>query len=502
MKQTAKRILAFVSVVCIAVIGVFTMPFVSVNAEGQTAQLVTDASTLAEGDQVIIAAKDYDYALSTTQNKNNRGQASIKKDGNTATLAEGVQVLTLEAGTESGTFAFNTGDGYLYAASSSSNYLKTETTLSANSSWSITIADGVATVVAQGTYTRNVLQYNQSSSLFACYSSASQKAVCLYKLAEESEEVTAIREELNSVQAYMSMGYKYTKTSDWEDAPAVEDVEDTLNRAFTGVSGTSYSSWSDKKSNSSAVYAGQSAGGNDSIQLRSSNSNSGIVTTTSGGKAKKITIEWYENTAADRTVNVYGSNTAFKDATELYGGKDPIGTIGRNETEYVIDGDYEYIGIRSNSGALYLKEIVITWETESNATDGEVEVVTLSDSEFRIKCGVDASLDLSDINGVEYGIYVSAANGKDKYYASNSEFLQTDEEAEKKYIIISLGDIVNDVTKLTTEFTVCAYAKYNDKIYTSSTKTYSVAGMIEAYYDQGVEEVEVLYDYFNKNGAI
>lgn len=153
-------------------------------AEGEPVwTLVTNASSLAAGDQIVIVAKDYNYALSTTQNKNNRGQASVTKNGNTITLGSDVQELTLEIGKESDTFAFNTGSGYLYAASSSSNYLKTETTLSANSSWSVTIAaDGTATVVAKGSNTRNTMQYNQSSSIFACYSSASQKAISLYKL--------------------------------------------------------------------------------------------------------------------------------------------------------------------------------------------------------------------------------------------------------------------------------------------------------------------------------
>lgn len=147
--------------------------------------LVTDASTLAVGDQIIIAALDYDYALSTTQNNNNRGQEAVTKSDTTVTINEKVQILTLEAGTVDGTFAFYTGSGYLYAASSSNNYLRTQTDLSANSSWNITIAaTGVATIIAQGTNTRNCMQYNSSSSLFACYSSASQKAIAIYKLTE------------------------------------------------------------------------------------------------------------------------------------------------------------------------------------------------------------------------------------------------------------------------------------------------------------------------------
>ena len=155
------------------------------GSDGCTWQLVTDASTLVVGDRVVIAAKDYNYAISTTQNNNNRGQAAITKDGNNITFSNDVQILTLQNGNTTGTFAFQdnggTNNGYLCAASSGSNYLRTETTLSANSSWKVTISSGTATITAQGSYTRNVMQYNQSSSLFACYSSASQKALVIYK---------------------------------------------------------------------------------------------------------------------------------------------------------------------------------------------------------------------------------------------------------------------------------------------------------------------------------
>ena len=145
--------------------------------------LVTDVADLKADDNVIIAAKDSNFAMSTTQNSNNRGQATITKSGNTiSTPGSTVQIFTLKNGAKDGTFAFYTGSGYIHAASSSSNYLRTQTTNDANASWKITLSgDGAATIVAQGTYTRNVMQYNQSSSLFACYVTASQKAVAIYK---------------------------------------------------------------------------------------------------------------------------------------------------------------------------------------------------------------------------------------------------------------------------------------------------------------------------------
>ena len=151
--------------------------------------LVTDASTLKAGDEIIIAAKDYDVALSTTQNNNNRGEVAITKDGNTITASSEAQVLTLQAGNKENTLALYTGAGYLHAASSGSNWLRTETTLSDHSSWTISIADGTATLTAQGTYTRNTMFYNQSSKIFACYASTTttQKAISLYKKVDESE---------------------------------------------------------------------------------------------------------------------------------------------------------------------------------------------------------------------------------------------------------------------------------------------------------------------------
>ena len=144
------------------------------SAGGYT--LVTNAAQLQPGSNVVIVSSAYDYAMSTTQNTNNRGQAAITKSGNGITFdaASGVAVLTLCDGAVAGTYAFYcpTKGGYLYAASSSGNQLKTKAALDANGSFLIEVgADGVATVTAQGTNTRNSLRHNNTSSLFACYAS-------------------------------------------------------------------------------------------------------------------------------------------------------------------------------------------------------------------------------------------------------------------------------------------------------------------------------------------
>lgn len=144
-----------------------------------------------------------------------------------------------------------------------------------------------------------------------------------------------------------------------------ETKTDVLNQAFTGVTGTSYTDWSGKTETSDAVYAGQSAGDNNSIQLRSKNSDSGIITTTSGGKATKVTVVWNSNTASGRTLDVYGKSSAYQAASELYNTANQGTKIGSiiygTSTELAINGDYAYIGLRSKDGAMYLTSVSIEW---------------------------------------------------------------------------------------------------------------------------------------------
>lgn len=151
-----------------------------VITDGDRYALVTDASSLAAGDTIVIAyvnAVEGTYqALSTTQNNNNRAattDVTLNSDG-TLTAGESVQVITLEK--DSTNFLFNVGDGYLYAASSTKNYLKTETTADDNAKATITIDGESATIVFQGTNTHNVLRYNPNNGtpLFSCYASTSE----------------------------------------------------------------------------------------------------------------------------------------------------------------------------------------------------------------------------------------------------------------------------------------------------------------------------------------
>ena len=180
------------------------------------------------------------------------------------------------------------------------------------------------------------------------------------------------------------------------------EVTDVLTKEVTGVTGTAYTDWSGKTLNSTAVYAGQSAGGNNAIQLRSSNNNSGIITTTSGGTLKSVTVTWEEHTANDRTLNIYGSNTAYTSPTQLYGDDcgELLGTIVKgdgNSTTLVIEGEYKYIGLRSASGAMYLTNISIVWN--GTATGKTIPLMSFSPTSISVIVGEDFEAPTLTYNG-------------------------------------------------------------------------------------------------------
>ena len=278
------------------------------GGEECTWTLITNASDLNAGDKVVIAAKDYNYAISTTQNGNNRGQASITKNtsNNTITFGDDVQILTLEEGTESGTLAFNTGVGYLYAASSSKNYMRTETTLSDNSSWEITIADdGTATVVAQGTNTRNTMQYNQSSSIFSCYGSASQKAIVIYK-----EVCTGGSTETLLSVTYNGNGNTSGSVPNDTNSPYKENAEVTVlgNTGNLAKTGCTFSGWNTQADGFGTNYA---AGATFTI----------TENTTLYAQWTAYTVTWTINPTAGGSLSATSGNstTVSPDAAYTYG---------------------------------------------------------------------------------------------------------------------------------------------------------------------------------------
>lgn len=144
-------------------------------------------------------------------------------------------------------------------------------------------------------------------------------------------------------------------------------ISDVITASDLAATGTSYTDFDNVTSSSSASYKGQSAKNAQSdIQLRAT-SPAGIVSNLSGGQIKKVMVVWGTGNNSDRKVDIYGKNTAYDTGADLFSNDASVkgtklGDITEGSTtELTIDGDYEYIGLRSNSGSAYLASITFQW---------------------------------------------------------------------------------------------------------------------------------------------
>lgn len=235
------------------------------------------------------------------------------------------------------------------------------------------------------------------------------------------------------------------------DGSGTATVTDVLNREWTDVSGTTYKDWNGKTATSSAVYAGNSAGGNESIQLRSDASKdaAGIITTTSGGKATKVIVAWHNETADDRTLNVYGKNSAYSAVADLRGENTRgtlLGTIvNGTSTSLTINDDYEYIGLCSKSGAMYLTSISITW-----ATDGEGDGNATTYTSYTTSCA-----DVKAIRIVEPT--TKTFNEGDKFVFDGEVWAINSDDTETNVTNSSLVRFTHDMNKVGTQTVTVSY---------------------------------------------
>ena len=175
----------------------FTMPAfgVTVNATAvEHVEVVTSdyvlATSITSGKSYVIASGvGGTVQVMAEQKNNNRGAVEATISNGVLKVSEEYEFVIETASSENASgYSIYDPDvkGYLYAAASDKNYLKTQTDLNDNGIWAITInpTDASFSVVAQGANSRNVMQYNSGSTLFSCYATASQSPVYLFEKVE------------------------------------------------------------------------------------------------------------------------------------------------------------------------------------------------------------------------------------------------------------------------------------------------------------------------------
>ena len=302
--------------------------------------------------------------------------------------------------------------------------------------------------------------------------------------------VTLVAKGTTTITASYAGDATYQSSSDTYELTVTDSTPsdgDVLNRAITGVTNgsTSYSNWS-YTGESGAVYAGNSAGGNNAIQLRTTNSNSGIVTTTSGGKVNKVTVVWNSNTQAGRTLDIYGKNTAYTAVTNLYNSSTYGTLLGSieydSDTEISINGDYEYIGIRSHDGALYLDQIIIKWEDSSKTETTTTITQNITNTDVYVSTAAGSLSATVTAGG-------NAVPGATVTWSSSDTDVAT----------IDANGVVTLVAAGTTTITA-SYA--GDATYQSSSATYELTvTSSEPYVQQTSIDIVLNNSFFNSTGS-
>ena len=147
---------------------------------GDTFVLVTDASELQVGDEVLVVSKDGTYALGAQQSSY-RKEVSVNATGGVIADPGEATVLTLELGSAIGTWSFRTGNAYL-ASTSSGNNLTEVASKNANASWKVTVSSSATQIQAQAGGSK-LLKHNPSAHRFSCYKNSSTNVdnVVLYR---------------------------------------------------------------------------------------------------------------------------------------------------------------------------------------------------------------------------------------------------------------------------------------------------------------------------------
>ncbi len=137
-----------------------------------------DTWTLVSSESDLVVGGTYTFSSSSTSTSSDSVLSGKQTNNYKAAGWSSTTPLKLTLGGSTGAWTFYdvTNSGYLYAASSTSNYLKIQTDNDANGQWAISFNESAASITAQGTNNRKYLRYNSSSSIFSCYNSSTTQS--------------------------------------------------------------------------------------------------------------------------------------------------------------------------------------------------------------------------------------------------------------------------------------------------------------------------------------
>lgn len=291
------------------------------------------------------------------------------------------KTITISCGTSDATIYYTTGSGAFNPSTwtaGSSVIISGATTVRA-----VAVKDdyqnsveGIASYSLAGTVS-SVVTFNQLAVATGCIYSVSVggSPIASGDSVDEDAEVTLATTTLGTGYSFVS--WKVVKADD----PSIEvtvtsnqftmpgyavkvyasfQVTDTITVGDLAATSTTYTAFSNLSKQSQAVYAGDTAKGNSVIQMNST-ATKGIWTTASAGVLKSVAVEWNTNTAANRTLSIFGSNSEMSSASGTATGSILYTSSSNYQTSYSFTSDYAHMHVRTASNAAYFNSIAFTW---------------------------------------------------------------------------------------------------------------------------------------------
>jgi len=192
---------------------------------------------------------------------------------------------------------------------------------------------------------------------------------------------------LAGFSCFLSFNKPINRVSATAGTDTLTSTNTGLKTGTGGTSGYAGKVYSSPSTNATYVVYGNTAPAQATIQLRMSDSKSGLLTTVSAGVVSSLSFVFNSTTASDRAIDIYGSNTPYSGnattgAAALYvpgtqGTKVGTVTYATGTTSYTFNSfpvSYQYFGFLSTSSSLYLDSVSVTWAAAATVSVSSVSI--------------------------------------------------------------------------------------------------------------------------------
>ena len=298
------------------------------------------------------------------------------------------------AGNYYGMYTIQDASGkYLYAASSSSNYLRASESIDEESAdnyyWAITENGGSYSIVAAKSSNRKVLRYNTGSDLFSCYEDATkQSPVVLYDYSINEDTTPRI----------------YVEKNEYEVAAAATSlaVPFTVNKNITGDITVTVEDAGKTMTNVSCEL------GENVVNVTFD------ANTTSDSKAATIILSYIGATSVEVAITQAG-NTGVTPYTYIFASKQFTANESKNlgDLEWTLAGGGNYWGYNSTKGQQFGSSSY-PYKSMTLSTSGYTDKVNTIKINTSGASGINATLVVL-VNGVQYGDAITLTSSAQEY---------------------------------------------------------------------------------------